>query len=135
MSKVAAALFIGLGFLTGCKETPSQTVIPVTKDNLPAQTTEDVFMIDDPNNLIALNNLPRELPAGTKLQSKIEYFIVPVEPQPGVDYKIIASKPDSNVDYKILNPMQNTKRHLKELPKQQLQQQEQEVPGEIFMVP
>jgi hypothetical protein len=125
MSRVAAAALIGLGFLSGCKETPPQTMLHVIKESNPCtQTIDDIIIINDPNDLIALNNFPREIQADAHPQSEIEYFIIPFEPRPSVDCKIIAVKPDPNIDYMILNAGPKSQAQIMEL-RRQLQEAHQ----------
>lgn len=127
MSKVAAIVFVGFCFLTGCKETSQQSSIHQSiethsiaktspKEN-PSQIP-DIFIVDDPNDLIALENLSHEVPVEVWTQSKKKPFSFIIKPRSDIDYKIIAVKPNPDIDYKILNPYQNFDHRLRKFRKE-----------------
>jgi hypothetical protein len=113
MSRVAAIIVVGLCFLAGCRETPEPTKISAFAETNSKPNKSDIIFLTEPNDQ---TNLDKTLDSLVPLEN--QYFIIPVEPQPGVDYKIAAVKPNPNIDYKILNPMQNSKKLLQELQRQ-----------------
>jgi hypothetical protein len=129
MSRVATIIIVGLCFLAGCSKPPQSPKVTTTASK-PRIYIAKNFVVTDPNQIIALEQ------ALEKFQPmENQYFIIPIEPQPGVDYKIIASKPNPNIDYKILNLMQNCDKRLKELLNQKYQDNPNIPQDDVFLVP
>jgi hypothetical protein len=129
MSRVVAIIIVGLCFMAGCSKPPQSPKVTAAACKPGIYITKN-FVITDPNQIIALEQ------ALEKFQPmENQYFIIPIEPQPGVDYKIIAVKPNPNIDYKILNPMQNYDKRLKELLNQKYQDNPNIPQEDVFLVP
>jgi len=130
MSRVAAMIVVGLCFLAGCRETSKPIKISAFTEAESKSNKPDIIFLTEPNDQTALDSTLDSL-----MPLKNQYFIIPVEPRPGVDYKIVAVKPNPNIDYKILNPMQKYNKRLIE-PLKQKYKDEPNIPrDDVFIAP